>query len=100
MEPVDETLEDGSTHLWRHYVELWSRLLDVASDQTLQVISDLDEGENFEELVASDVGDVGISGSKLRESMFDAIMHCVLKAMTELNLKYRVKLSHATANSG
>lgn len=100
MEPVDEPVQDGSTHLWRHYVELWSRLLDMASDQTLQMISDLDEGENFEELVASDVGDVGISGSKLRESMFDAIMHCVLKAMTELNLKYRVKLSHATTNSG
>lgn len=100
MEPVDEALDDGSTHLWRHYVELWSRLLDMAFDKTLPMVPNLDEGENFEELVASDVGDVGISGSKLRELMFDAIMHCVLKAMTELNLKYRVKLSHANTNPG
>ncbi|XP_024384636.1 uncharacterized protein [Physcomitrium patens] len=91
MEPVDEALEEGSVQLWRHYVELWSHLIDFSSDQGLQLEAGLDEAESFEELVTSDVGNVGIIESSLRESIYDAIMHCVIKVMNELNLKYRVK---------
>ncbi|KAG0609962.1 hypothetical protein M758_7G027900 [Ceratodon purpureus] len=95
MEPVDEAPEEGSTQLWSHYVELWSHLLEFPSDRGSQLTSEADEAEGFGELVASDVGNVGISETALRESVFDAIMHCVIKAMTELNLKYKAK-PHAT----
>lgn len=91
MEPVDEAPEEGSTPLWSHYVELWSHLLEFSLDGGLQSTAEADETESFEELVASDVGNVGISVATLRESVFDSIMHCVIKAMTELNLKYKAK---------
>ena len=99
MEPVDEAPEEGSTQLWSHYVELWSHLLEFPSDRELQLTAEADEAESFGELVASDVGNVGISETTLRESVFDAIMSCVIKALTELNLKYKVKPSVTTAPS-
>ncbi len=97
MEPVDEAPEEGSTPLWSHYVELWSHLLELSPDRGLHLTAGSDEAESFEELVAFDVGNVGINETTLRESVFDAIMHCIIKAMTELNLKYRVKIPARTA---
>lgn len=101
MEPVDEAPEEGSTQLWSHYVVLWSHLLEFSSDRGFHLAAGSDEAESFEELVASDVGNVGINETTLRESVFDAIMHCIIKAMTELNLKYKVRPPARTAtNSG
>lgn len=97
MEPVDEAPEEGSTQLWSHYVQLWSHLLEFSSDLGFHSTAGSDEAESFEDLVASDVGNVGINETTLRESVFDAIMHCIIKAMTELNLKYRVKIPTRTA---
>jgi len=99
MEPVEEAPEEGSTQLWSHYVELWSHLLEFSSDRGFQLTAGSGEAKSFEELVASDVGNVGINETTFRESVFDAIMHCIIKALTELNLKYRVRIPTRTATN-
>ena len=90
----------GGQQLWQHYVELWSHLLDFEPNLGQQGAVDSEADDISVELAPSDVGDVGINATKLRESMFDAVMHCVIKAMRELNLKYRVKVASSSSPPG
>jgi hypothetical protein len=104
MEPVETAPGEVQGQLWQHYVDLWFHLLDFSVDEkhanAQNSEGEDDEEEGSKELVSSDIGDVGIDTGRLRESMFDAILHCVIKAMRELNLKYRVKPTGSSTPSG
>lgn len=100
MEPLENGPGSGGQQLWQHYVELWTHLLDFEPNVGQQGAVDSEADDICVELVPSDVGDVGINATKLRESMFDAVMHSVIRAMSELNLKYRVKVASSSSPPG
>ncbi|KAH6555384.1 hypothetical protein KP509_1Z260300 [Ceratopteris richardii] len=79
MEPSTE--ENAITvELWQNYVELWSNLVDFDSATCYKK----------EECTSKDSIDEG-RYVRIKEGIFDAMIVCGIKALQELNLKYRVK---------
>lgn len=75
MEPAKEEEGELRTELWKSYTELWSHLIDFEEEKEKHV----------------EKGHQGGAGSRIQEKIFDAMILCVMKALRELNLKYRVK---------
>ncbi|MCO5603922.1 hypothetical protein L7F22_058078 [Adiantum nelumboides] len=83
MEPAKEDKEPR-IELWKSYTELWSNLINFGS--TMYHLKKQKEGRGGSGSRPND-------GSRLQiqETIFDAMIVCVMKALRELNLKYRVK---------
>ncbi|KAI5080747.1 hypothetical protein GOP47_0003930 [Adiantum capillus-veneris] len=81
MEPAKEDKEPR-IELWKSYTELWSNLIDF--DGVMHHKQKGKEGSSESRLSDG-------SSLQIQEKIFDAMIVCVMKALRELNLKYRVK---------
>ncbi|KAH9308156.1 hypothetical protein KI387_036067, partial [Taxus chinensis] len=95
MEQVDE--RESGAPLWKHYVELWSQLLVFFPTNRKENENIYIDKEDipFSEPSESSYGN--IKDTKLQASVFDCLLKSIMKAMLELNLKYKVKSLHVQA---
>ncbi|XP_057814078.1 uncharacterized protein LOC131027990 isoform X1 [Cryptomeria japonica] len=77
--------------LWKHYVELWSQLLVFCSTARKGHENNHIDTDNSPFSESSETSYGNIKDADLQASIFDCLLKSIMKAMIELNLKYRVK---------
>ncbi|OAE24558.1 hypothetical protein AXG93_2415s1380 [Marchantia polymorpha subsp. ruderalis] len=100
METSEGVSGDVGLPLWPHYVELWSSLLDslkvsVGEQGAVPVAETDDEHMSGELLLGNGTTDV----TEIQGLVFDTIVRSIMKALTELNLKYRVRASNSLTSA-
>lgn len=89
MEPVED--RDSGAPLWKHYVELWSKLLFFFSNNIVEhKINDM-EVESIRDPVHVGTFCRNRNDAELQSCVFYCLIRCIMKAMSELNVKYTVK---------
>lgn len=91
MESTEPSGETGLP-LWPHYAELWSEILDVPSQVTGRgAVVDGKDDARSETFVSPDGDELKVDLKQFQEFVFDTIIRCIMKTLSELNLKYRVR---------
>lgn len=106
-EPTEAVGTEVGDQLWRHYVDLWSHLLDFDSAEAGDISgrceqqTDHDAEQDMELLVPSICAKPVMGNMELQEAVFDAVIRCIMRSVVGLNIKYRVKqtISQTAATS-
>ncbi|KAL2645174.1 hypothetical protein R1flu_012761 [Riccia fluitans] len=96
METTEGAPGDLGLPLWPQYVELWCHLLEFLRKSAEEHSAALHDGSDMETISGqSSSEERSVDVKEIQGLVFDSIVRSIMKALTELNLKYRVRPSSA-----